>query len=74
MGHLNRDNNFLPINTIILVTKQYIFVSAVKGNTPSLHELKWKLNRCYQEQYWLSYEQNKEEHFNKSWIIFKEIY
>ena len=74
MGHLDRDNSFLPINTIILVTKYYIFTSAVKATRPSIHELKVKLKRCYEEQYWLSYEQDKESYFNKSWIIFKEIF
>ena len=74
MGHLETDNNFLPINTIILVTKYYIFTSAVKTCLPSFHELKWIIKRCYNEQHWLSQEQNKETYFNKSWLIFKEIF
>ena len=74
MGHLDRDNSFLPINTIILATKYYIFTSAVKASMPSLHELKVKLKQCYKEQYWISYEQDKECHFIKSWLIFKEIF
>ena len=74
MGHLNRDNDFLPVNTILLVTKYHIFASAVKINTLSIEELKWKLKQCYQEQYLLSCEINKESVFKDNWKNFKVLF
>ena len=74
MGHLNRDNDFLPINTILLVTKYHIFASAVKVNTLSIEELKWKLKQCYQEQYLLSCETNKESVFKDNWKNFNVLF
>ena len=43
LGHLKNDNQSLPINSLIMATKYYIFVCAVKLKTPSLNELILKL-------------------------------
>ena len=40
LGYLYNDNNYYPINTIIAVTKSYIFSSAVHEAIPNISALK----------------------------------
>ena len=72
LGHLTKDNHFLTINSLILATKYYIFVCAVKLKTPSFNELIMKLKICYQEQLLLSIEACKEDEFRKNWSGFSK--
>ena len=72
LDHLKNDNHSLPINYIILTTKYYIFVCAVKLKTPSVNEFILKLKACYQEQLLLSINTGKEEEFRKNWAVFSK--
>ena len=74
LGYLMTDSNFLPINTLIMATKYYIFTCAVKEKTPSFNVLRLKLVNCYQEQLLLSCEKNKEKQFQRNWIVFKKMF
>ena len=74
LGHLNNDNNFLPVNSLILVTKYYIFIWAVNAKMPSFNELCTKLKVCYEEQLLLSTNINKEVEFKKNWLGFKKLF
>ena len=67
LGHLKYDNHSLPINTLIMATKYYIFVCAVKLKTPSLNKLIVKLKTNYHEQLLLSINTDKEGEFRKNW-------
>ena len=68
------DNLFLPINTLILSTKYYIFTCAVKQKAPSFNVLQLKLTRCYQEQQLLNYEKGKAENFKRNWSGFTRMF
>ena len=59
LGHLCNDNCYLPINTIITVTKYYIFSCAVNKRTPSFSVLKNKLKKQYEDQFSVSVESGK---------------
>ena len=74
LGHLNNDNNFLPVNSLILVTKYYIFICAVNAKIPNFKELCTKLKICYDEQLLLSTNISKEEEFKKNWLGFKKLF
>jgi len=45
LGYLSRDSNFLPINTILIVTKYYIFNSAQTGYIPDIFVLQRKIKK-----------------------------
>ena len=72
LGYLKSDNHFLPINSLILATKYYIFACAVKLKTPSFNDLIMKLKICYQEQLLLSIDSGKEDEFRKNWSGFSK--
>ena len=74
LGHLNNDNNFLPVNSLILATKYYIFICAVNSKMPSFNELCIKSKTCYREQLLLSTDTSKEEEFKKNWLGSKKIF
>ena len=69
LGHLN--NDFLPVHSLILATKYYIFICAENSKMPSFDELCIKLKTCYREQLLLSTDTSKEEEFKKNWLGFK---
>ena len=52
LGHLYNDNNYCPVNTIIAVTKSYIFSSTVHG---AINALKHKLINDKSIWQWLPY-------------------
>ena len=41
---------------------------------PTIHELKYKLKKCYEEQYLLSIELNQNEQFLDKWQGFVNIF
>ena len=43
LGHLNRDTNFLPINTIIIVTKRFIYSNSRQKKPFDIAHLQEKL-------------------------------
>ena len=49
-GYLVQDQNFLPMNFILLLTREYIFWCAKKKLLPKMDHLKIILNRRYYEQ------------------------
>ena len=71
LGYIMTDNFFLPINTLIMATKYYIFTCAVKQKATSFNVLHLKLKRCYQEQQLLNYEKGKPEDFKRNWSGFR---
>ena len=51
LGYLHRDNQYIPINTLITTTKLYIFKSAINKSVSNITGLKNKLKRKYEEQF-----------------------
>ena len=74
LGYTMTDNFFLPINTLIMATKYYIFTCAVKQKAPIFNVLHLKLKRCYQEQQLLNYEIDKAEDFKRKWSGFTRMF
>ena len=53
LGYM-KPEHFIPVNTIILCTKKYIFSSSRSGQILSISELKIKIKTVYEEQYFLA--------------------
>ena len=70
LGYLIFENNNIPINTIIAVTKYCIFTSAVKETTPTILQVKIKLKITYNEQQGLNNENGTGEHYYSLWQPF----
>ena len=65
-GYLVQDQNFLPMNFILLLTREYIFWCAKKKLLPKMDHLKIILNRRYYEQKYISIINSKENSFEES--------
>ena len=65
LGYL-KDENFLPINVIITLTKNYIYTKAKTTAPLILRELKKTVQIVFEEQKYLANLQLKEEHINKN--------
>ena len=64
LGYLYNDNNYYPANTIIAVTKIYIFSSAVHGAIPNINALKHKLQKQFKDQHHVNMEMNRTDKWN----------
>ena len=73
MGYLNRDNLFLPINTIILVTKYYIYSNSRKKIPFNILDLQRKIKETYNEQILVSRLNFSDLKFEKKWFSFKNL-
>jgi len=73
MGYINFDNVFLPINTIILVTKYYIFSCAYLNRQLNVHILLKKIKKVYFEQKTIAQINFKHLEFEKKWLRFYEV-
>ena len=49
-GYINKDQNHIPINTLILVTKKYIFDTSRDGKRLILKSLKHRLNSLLRDE------------------------
>ena len=51
LGYLNTDHFSITINTILMVTKHYIFLTSLNvTSTPNIHELLKLIKKTYYEQ------------------------
>ena len=74
LGYLYNDNNSVPINTIIISAKDYIFYCARNRTIPVMLVLKEKIKTKYIEQTSLFTEDDKLEKLHKSWISFSKLF
>ena len=72
LGYL-KDENFLPINVIIILTKNYIYTKSRTTTPLILRELKKTVQIVFEEQKYLANLQLKEECFYRNWALFKDI-
>ena len=74
LGYLYNDNNYYPVNTIIAVTKSYIFSSAVHGAIPNINALKHKLQKQFRYQLHVNMEMNRTDKFNCQWLPYRKLF
>ena len=72
LGYLHRDNQYIPVNTLIATTKYYIFKSAINKSVPNITGLKNKLKRKYKEQFYIQSECEYREKLYASWGLFNQ--
>ena len=73
-AYLVQDQNFLPMNFILLLPREYIFWCAKKKLLPKMDHLKIILNRRYYEQKYISIINSKENSFEESWSLWKPLF
>ena len=74
LGYLKFGSNYLPINTIILVTKSYIFSKSKKFPSLIFSELQQKIQITYNEQKLVSQIDLKNDKFDNNWNIYKNLF
>ena len=67
LGYTLKESLNLPINTILLATKYYIFQCSYQGVDLNILTLKHKLKYIYNEQLALARTQFKEPDFSRKW-------
>ena len=72
-GYLKSDY-FIPSNTIILGTKNYIFSASRKNHSLALLKLKPKLELLYNDQYFMAKVNSKENYFENCWVGFNQLF
>ena len=74
LGLLERNNNTIPLNLILVVTKSYIFEHARKGKQLNILELQKKIKSSYNEQKGLAVLKQKLDKFEKLWEDWTQIF
>ena len=73
LGYMNDDNFKIPLNTIILVTKSYIFWCSKNKKVPTIFLLQNRIIEVYNTQYMLARLNNKDSQLTKQWKHFIPI-
>ena len=73
-GYLQNDSDYLPINTIILATKYYIFNCAYTSQPLNIFCLQNKIKAIYIEQKLLAKLNFKSQIFERKWAKFSPIF
>ena len=73
MGHLNTDNYAVAINSLLILAKKVIFMTALKKNTLSFAAYKKLFNKFFAEQELVAKLSERTEKFNKHWIRFRAL-
>ena len=72
-GYLNSDH-FIPLNTIILGTKNYLFSASRKKPSLALLKFKPNLELLYNDQYFMAKVNSKEKDFENCWTSFNTLF
>ena len=73
LGYLINNNFKHALNTILLVTKSYIFWSSRHDKSPNINQLQSWIKSTYSQQEIISKINQKHEQFEKSWRIWKTL-
>ena len=74
LGYLLMDQNNIPINTILLTTKRYIFDCSKFKKDLNIFQLQVKLKEVVKEQELISKIEGKEAYFTKIWSTWRNIF
>ena len=73
-GHYHRGNSYIPLNTILLVTKSYIFWCARLKKDPDIFQVQKWVEKTYNEQYALACTNLRQDIFYKKWNQWSAIF
>ena len=74
LGYLYSDSNFEPINHFLLVTKNFIFHSALNNKPLTFGVLKIRLKTTFLEQELATTILFQENKFNKKWLRWRQFF
>ena len=73
-GYINKDQNHIPINSLILVTKKYIFDTSRDGKRLILKSLKHRLNSLLRDEEYCAKLNEKETEFSHVWDRWASVF
>lgn len=74
LGYLNTDNYNIPINTVLMVTKSYIFTCSRKNRQPHIHHLLKQIKDTYNDQKLIAACNDKLDNFWRAWKNWKRLF
>ena len=74
LGYLHKNNYQVPLNTILLTTKSFIFQCSRKNNEPDINTLIERINKTYIEQQKIAILNQSLNQFNKVWSVWKNLF
>ena len=74
MGYQYQDQNFMPINAIIIKTKHYIFRCANGGQSLNFTCLQYEIKKMYNERELLSKINSKHKYFQNVWKNWDKLF
>lgn len=73
LGYRKMDNNFWPVNFVILMTKKFIFKCAYKELSLNIYSLQNEVSKVFSEQKLIS-KINCKENFEKRWELWENLF
>ena len=73
LGYLKPEYH-VPVNTIILATKKYIFSASRKNQNLNIVNFKLILKRLYDDHYSISKSNSQADTFEKNWATFNVLF
>ena len=67
LGYMERDTNYIPLNSIILIAKSYIFWSSRNKLPLDINQLQKRIKSVYSEQLFIYTKRGNEDKFLSSW-------
>ena len=74
LGYSSGNNNQVPLNTILMCTKAYIFYCSRMNKHLNFNHLQERLKRIYLEQEYIAKRKNKELQFRATWNRWKILF
>ena len=74
LGYSNRDNNNVPLNSILISVKYYIFSTAHSSKNMNIYDCQKSVQKMYEEQEQIAIINNKDVDFNKKWLRWKPLF
>ena len=74
LGYSSADNLFRPINTVLMVSKYYIFQCCYNSARPNIFTLQKRIKKVYQEQKLVAQLNNRYDHFEQHWQMFGNMF
>ena len=73
LGYYEKDENYIPLNSIILITKSYIFWSSRNKIQTNINTLKVRIKDTYLDQKFIHTKNGKEDNFLSKWNYWSNL-